>query len=84
MTQAQLDTLVTDLKCCSGKLANEIANSLYIGGCDRSKELVLLIGYIGAIELYDLLSTDNCLEEDDFNKLITLAKKICNTCGCNN
>ncbi len=84
MTQTQLDNLVTELKCCSGKLANEIANSLYIGGCDRSKELILLIGYIGAIEDYRLDEDDNCLEDDDFNKIIVLAKNICNTCGCNN
>lgn len=84
MTQTELDSLVTELKCCSGKLAFEIATSLHIGGCDRSKELILLIGYITSLEVYDLDSEDNCLEEDDFNKIIIKAKNICNTCGCNN
>ena len=84
MTQTELDALILTFKCCSGELGNEITNSLYIGSCDRSNELILLIGYIEALGRYEIDGEDNCLEEEDYNKIIIKAKNICNTCGCNN
>lgn len=85
MKQEELDNDTTTLKCCLGKLGYEIANSLFIGGCDRTKELVLLDGYIRSIEVYDLENTDtNCLTEIELKELISKGKNICNSCGCNN
>lgn len=84
MTQTELDNTTTNLKCCAGELAYEIARSLFIGGCDRRKDLVLLQGYITAIEEYDLDAEENCIEEDELLLLIARAKRICRDCGCNN
>jgi hypothetical protein len=84
MTQTQLDNYITQFRCCSGELANEIANSLFIGGCDRTKDLVLLLGYITALTHYNLEAEENCITEEELNQLVAKAKRICNDCGCNN
>lgn len=84
MTQTQLDNYITEFKCCSGDIAYEIASSLFMGGCDRTDELVKLLGYIEALEHYDLDAEEHCLEADEYTQIVVLAKRICNSCGCNN
>lgn len=84
MTQLELDNLTITLKCCSLEFAHEISNALMIGACDRREDLVLLRGYITAIEEYDLDAEDNCITFEELQQLIVKAKKICNHCGCNN
>lgn len=83
MTQTQLNFLLTKLKCCAASLAVEIADSLVIGGCDNTLNLILLLSYIKEIAKYNLTDTIlNCLSEAQFATVIQNAKDICGKCDC--
>lgn len=83
MTQLQLENLIIKLKCCSATLADKIATSLSIGGCDNSIQLILLNDYIRQLLVYTLDDeTRNCLDSDQIDNIVEQSKSICDLCDC--
>lgn len=83
MTQLQLENLITKLKCCSATLADKIATSLSIGGCDNSIQLILLNDMIRQLLVYTLDdTTKNCLTDEQIDNIVVQSKNICDLCDC--
>lgn len=83
MTQTQLENLIIKLRCCSATLADKIATTLSIGGCDSSIQLILLNDYIHQLLVYTLDDeTRNCLTSDQIDNIVEQSKEICDLCDC--
>lgn len=83
MTQQTLENIIIKLKCCSANLADSIVTNLKHGGCDNTTQLILLNDFIDQLEVYTLNdTTQNCLDETDFNNIVVQSKNICDLCDC--
>lgn len=83
ITQEGLENLIIKLKCCSATLADTIATTLSIGGCDNSIQLILLNDMIRQLLVYTLDDeTKNCLTEEQIDNIIEQSKEICDLCDC--
>lgn len=84
MTLQDQYILLIRLKCCSANLADKISTYLQYGSCNNTNELIFLNGGIELIQNYDVENVDtNCLNEIEFENIVTQSTNICNLCNCN-
>ncbi len=82
MTQEELIELILDLRCCSARLAYNIAENMING--DKSckvTNLMLLNDNIDSLLRYEI-DGSNCTTEDEFEVILDNAKQICKICNC--
>lgn len=82
MTQDELKTFVLRLRCCSSEKASELASKLAKGNKCDTKELTILNGLITTLLPYVVDGENNCIDEDEYDLIVSNARQICRICDC--
>lgn len=85
MTQKNLEIIVTNGYCCSALKAVTLSKLLSLGNICTDKqefELLILNNALIALTKHDFTIENNCLTEEELDKLTHTVMNICNICDC--